>query len=249
MRVKLLTTISFFTYQLSISQTEKLLHGKVVSQNAVLKNVEVINRTAQTSTTTNNLGEFSISAKVNDSLIFFAKDYLFARLKITSKEIETNDLIVNMIPKAEELNEVIVTQKLKPVFLSKEEIKEIKLNSHKSKEGLKIQGFNEVKGSPLDIDFIRLGKEVYNLFKRKEEEQKKETPEIDFRKLITKTCSEDFFTKDLKLNPEEKELFLQFCDADPKSKAILDHPNILATMDFLSIKMDEFKKLKMDVKN
>ena len=53
MKVKLLTTISFFTYQLSISQTEKLLHGKVVSQTLVLKDIEVINKTAKTSTTTN----------------------------------------------------------------------------------------------------------------------------------------------------------------------------------------------------
>ncbi len=60
MRVKLLTTISFFTYQLSISQTDKLLHGKVISENLALKNVEVINKTAKRSTTTNEKGEFSI---------------------------------------------------------------------------------------------------------------------------------------------------------------------------------------------
>jgi len=249
MKVKLLTTISFLTYQISISQTEKLLHGKVVSNNSPLNKVEVINKTAQTSTRTNERGEFSILVKTQDSLIFFAKDYLFARLKITAKEIETNNLIVKMIPKAEELNEVIIAQKLKPVFLSKEDIKEIKLNSHKSKEGLKIQGFNEVKGSPFDMDFIRLGKEVGNLFRKDEEEPKIETPQIDFRKLIATTCNEDLFTKDLRLKLEEKELFLQFCDADPKSKILLQHPNILATMDFLYAKNDEFKKLKTEIKN
>ncbi|MFB9078444.1 hypothetical protein ACFFWB_13680 [Flavobacterium procerum] len=37
MRVKLLATISFFTYQLSISQTEKVLNGKVFSQNIPFK--------------------------------------------------------------------------------------------------------------------------------------------------------------------------------------------------------------------
>jgi hypothetical protein len=66
MNVKLLTTISFFTYQLSISQTEKQLNGKVYSQNILLKNVEVINKTAKTSTRTNELGEFSILANVKD---------------------------------------------------------------------------------------------------------------------------------------------------------------------------------------
>ncbi|WP_431243830.1 hypothetical protein ACQ9BO_04715 [Flavobacterium sp. P21] len=73
MKVKLLTTISFFTYQISISQTEKLLQGKVTSNNIPLNKVEVINRTAKTSTTTNALGEFSILAKAQDSLIFLRK--------------------------------------------------------------------------------------------------------------------------------------------------------------------------------
>jgi len=87
MKVKLLTTISFLTYQVSISQTEKLLHGKVIYQELVLKNVEVINKTAKTSTRTNELGEFSISVKEQDSLLFYSKDYLFTRLKVTLKDL------------------------------------------------------------------------------------------------------------------------------------------------------------------
>ncbi|MEN2414184.1 carboxypeptidase-like regulatory domain-containing protein [Flavobacterium mesophilum] len=250
MKVKLLTTISFFTYQISISQTEKMLHGKVISQNLLLRNVEVINKTAKTSTTTNASGEFSIAVKAQDSLLFFAKDYLFTRLKITAKEIETNNLVVNMIPKAEELNEVVILdKKTTSISLSKEDLNELKLNSHKTKEGLKIQGFNEAKGTPLDADFIRLGKEVYNLFKKGKEESRKELPKIDFRKLIATTCPEDFFIKDLKLNPDEKELFLQFCEADPKSDILLENPNILATMEFLYTKNDVFKKLKNEIKN
>ncbi|KAF2507807.1 hypothetical protein EYY60_17810 [Flavobacterium zhairuonense] len=249
MKVKLLTTISFFTYQISISQTEKLLQGKVTSNNIPLNKVEVINKTAKTSTTTNALGEFSILAKAQDSLIFFAKDHLFTRLKITAKEIGTNNLIVNMIPKAEELDEVIIPNLTsQKVFLTKEDITQIKLNDHKSRPGLKIEGFNEVKGSPLDIDFIYLGKQIYNLLK-KDEETKKETPKIDFRKLIATTCPPDFFTKDLKLNSEEKELFLQFCDADPNSQSLLEHPNVLSTMDFLYAKNEEFKKLNSGIKN
>ena len=110
MKVKLLTTISFFTYQLSISQTEKVLHGKVISQELVLKNVEVINKTAQTSTRTNELGEFSILAKEQDSLLFFSKDYLFTRLKLTLQDLDKNYLIVELDPKAEELDNVIVSR-------------------------------------------------------------------------------------------------------------------------------------------
>ncbi|MNR49068.1 hypothetical protein D3C85_1683950 [compost metagenome] len=78
----------------------------------------------------------------------------------------------------------------------------------------------------------------------KEKEIKPKTPEIDFKKLIATSVSPDFFTKELNLKSEEKELFLEFCDADPKSKTLLQHTNILTTMDFLYAKNDEFKKLK-----
>ncbi|WP_431243828.1 hypothetical protein ACQ9BO_04705 [Flavobacterium sp. P21] len=77
MKVQLLTTISFFTYQLSISQTEKLLNGKVLSENRPLNKVEVINKTSKISTKTNELGEFSILVKAHDSLLFSIKILFF----------------------------------------------------------------------------------------------------------------------------------------------------------------------------
>src|SRR6218665_1180017 len=110
MRVKLLTTISIFTYQLSISQSEKVLNGKVLSQNLPLNKVEVINKTAKTSTRTNELGEFSILVRPKDSLLFFSKDYFFKRLKISQQNIDQNNLVVNMILKPEELDEVLITE-------------------------------------------------------------------------------------------------------------------------------------------
>ena len=240
MIVKLLTTISFFTYQLSISQTEKLLHGKVVSQNNVIKGADVINKTAKTNTTTNDLGEFSIAANVQDSLFFIAKDYFISGLKVTHQNIETSDLIVNMILKPEELNEVVVSNiKFKPIQLTAKEIEEIKLSSGRP------SGFGTIANG---IDFVYIGKKIYAFFE-KEKEIKPKSPEIDFKKLIATAIPSDFFIKDLSLKPEEKELFIEFCDADPKSKTLLEHPNILATMDFLTAKNDEFRKLKTESKN
>jgi hypothetical protein len=249
MKAKLLTTISFFTYQLSISQTEKILKGKVFSETIILKNVEVINKTSKISTTTNEVGEFSILANVKDSLIFFSKGYYFKRLKLTQRDLDNNNFIVNMIIQPLELDEVVVSKiQSKAVWLTKEDIKEIKLNAHKSKEGLSIAGYKEVKGGPLDVDFIMLGKKIHNLLKKKQT-PKTESPKIDFIQLIKSTLNPDFLTKDLKLKPEDKELFIAFCDADPKSKLLLEHPNILYTMDFLYVKNEEFKKLKTEIKN
>jgi len=239
MKVKLLTTISFFTYQLSISQTEKLLKGKVHSETILLKDVEVINKTAQTSTRTNDLGEFTISVKMQDSLIFYSKDYFFTRLKITTKDIENNNLLVNMILKPEELNEVVINQvEFDKVKISADDVADI-LISKKAKDLFWNTGVsdNSIREAPR-ISFPLKGKQ-------------KKTIEVDqrFKKLVMASCSPAFFINDLKIKPEEKELFLDFCDADPRSKKLLDNANVLSTMDFLYAKNTEFQKLKSEPKN
>ena len=99
------------------------------------------------------------------------------------------------------------------------------------------------------MDFTRIGTGLLNLFKNDKEELKKKTSQTDFKKLIAASIPSDFFTRDLKLKPEEKELFIEFCDADPRSKTILEHNNVLTTMDFLYAKNEMFKKLKTETKN
>lgn len=235
MKLKLLTTISFFTYQLSIAQTEKVLHGKVLSQNLALKDVEVINKTAQTSTRTNELGEFSILVKMQDSLIFYSKDYLFTRLKITTKDIENNNLLVNMILKPEELNEVIINKvEFDKVKISADDVADV-LISKNNKDLFWNTGVsdNSIREA-LRVSFPLKGKQRKTL----------EVADDRFKKLVITTCPSDFFLKNLKIKPEEKELFIDFCDSDPKSKTLLENPNVLAVMDFLYTKNEEFKKLE-----
>ena len=77
----------------------------------------------------------------------------------------------------------------------------------------------------------------------KEKEKKKEVPEIKFKTLVNSSLNQDFFQKTLLLKPEETGLFLEFCDADPKSKTVLENANALSLMDFLFEKNVEFKKL------
>lgn len=235
MKVQLLTTISFFTYQLSISQTEKLINGKVLSQNLPINKVEVINKTTKISTKTNELGEFSILVKMQDSLIFYSKDYFFTRLKITTKDIENNNFLVNMILKPEELNEVVINKvKFDKVKIDADDVADV-LISKNAKDLFWNTGVND--GS------IREGLRVSFPLKGKPK-KKIEVVDDRFKKLIMAYCPPDFFIKNLKLKPEEKDLFIDFCDSDPKSKTLLENPNVLTVMDFLYVKNEEFKKLK-----
>ena len=211
----------------------------------MLKNVEVINKTAKTSTRTNELGEFSILAKEHDSLLFFSKDYLFTRLKLTLKDLEKSYFIVEMNPKAEELENVVVSRsvfnktELKKIANNKEEINKIKNRKQFDEVTSKVNVYDgKIKNA---INFS------YPIF---DKPKKKIEPHDDlFKKLIIASCPPEFFLKNLNITSKEKELFLEFCDADPKSKLLLEHPNILATMDFLYVKNEEFKKLNSASKN
>ncbi|MXO03538.1 hypothetical protein [Flavobacterium sp. HBTb2-11-1] len=246
MRVKLLTTISIFTYQISISQTEKVLNGKVLSQNIPLNKVEVINKTAQTSTRTNELGEFSILVRPKDSLLFFSKDYFFKRLKISQENIDQNNIVINMILKPEELDEVLITSIKFPKINTPQEVSDSIALLKASQSLEKYTGVYD--GSIANgMNFMAMGKGLVGLFKKEDatnKKSKKKTPELDFKTFAESTCPLDFFTKDLKLTPDEKALFLDFCEADPQSKIILKQKNLLYTMDFLIAKNEEFKKLK-----
>lgn len=240
MRIKLLTTISIFTYQLSISQNEKLLNGKVLSQNMPLNKVEVINKTAKTSTRTNELGEFSILVRPKDSLLFFSKDYFFSRMKISQQNIHQNNIVVNMILKPEELDEIVITKVSFPKVKMADENSKVVPLPPISNPGVYTGGIAN-GANILDI---------FSLFMKKDNKVKAiKFKELDFKKLAEATVPLDFFTNDLKINSEEKELFLQFCDADPMAETLVKQKNLLYTMDFLHNKNREFKKLNSESKN
>ena len=246
MNVKLLL-VFLFVFHFGFSQTEKLLKGVVSSENFLLENVDVINKNSQKSTTTNDKGEFIIAVKANDSLLVYAKDYHLKRLKISTKQIELNNLQIIMLKKPEELEEVVIekTQNAKFTVDKKyEKDKRDDLAVLKSVEYIKKRTVYE---GTIDngMNLIGVAKKLVGLFVKEKEPAKEPLPEIEFATLAINTCGDKYLTDNLKLKPDEILLFLQFCDVDPKSKKIKDHTNILSMMDFLMVKNNEFQKLKL----
>ena len=245
MKVKLLLVLSLFAYQFAFSQTEKLLKGVVSSDNFLLQNVDVINKNSQKSTKTNDKGEFVVTVKANDSLLFYAKDYYLKRLKVTKEQIGQSNLQVLMIKKPEELDEVVV-EKTHSIKLNKdkkyEQGKRDEIDVINSVESIKKRTVYE---GNIDngMNFIAIGKKILDLFSKEKEPEKEAPPEIEFEIMKKNTCDEKFYLETLKLKPDEIDLFLQFCDTDPKSKALIEHHNVLSMMDFLLAKNIEFQKL------
>jgi hypothetical protein len=243
MKVKLLSTLLFFSSQFSFSQTIK---AKVVFNNYAVPKVEVINVDTKTLTVTDANGDFSIAIKANDVLVFVSKEYELKKIAITPQTITKNNLIVELILQPEELDEVLIT-KIPSIKLSSDaKWEQGKLDQYAVEKAAitpKVVGVN-MGTIENGMNLMRIGGLILKLFiKEKEEVPENKQQKIEFTQLAKSSCDQNFYIETLKLKPEEIALFLQFCDADPKSKTIMDNYNLLSMMDFLSAKNSEFKKL------
>ena len=100
----------FFTTVCTWSQTsnEKILHGKIVADSASVVGIDVVNLGNEKVTVTNNKGEFSILAKADDILVFSSMTLEMKRMLVDEDDLKSETLTIYMIPKINELNEVIV---------------------------------------------------------------------------------------------------------------------------------------------
>ena len=70
--------------QFSFSQERELIQGKVIYRNINVPAANVINNTSQTSTITNDQGEFEIFAKEGDEIIFSSVQYIIRTVRAVS---------------------------------------------------------------------------------------------------------------------------------------------------------------------
>jgi hypothetical protein len=247
MKIKLLSIILLFTYQTSFSQTEKTIKGHIYFENSIVPNVEVINANSKTVTVSDAYGAFSISAKANDLVVFVTKNYELKKVLIDKKILDKTFITVELRLKPEELKEVVIT-KMPAIKLSKdakwEQGKLDKMALEKAAIGPKVLGVYTGKIEN-GMDIMRIGGMILGLFiKEKEEKNMHEVPQIEFTVLAKTSCNQKFYLENLKLKLDEIDLFLQFCDTDPKSKTLTENSNVLSMMDFLTTKNQEFKKLQ-----
>lgn len=86
----------------------KLLYGTISADSASVARIDVVNLNNEKVTRTNPNGEFYIVANEGDVLVFSAVHLEFRRKIISSTDIISGTLTIDMIPKINELEEVIV---------------------------------------------------------------------------------------------------------------------------------------------
>lgn len=99
----------FFVAQLVFSQ-EKVIHGKVTADGNNVEGINVVNLVNEKSVQTDANGEFRILAKEDDLLVLSALSLEYKRKIISADDLKSETIIIAMIPKATQLDEVEVTK-------------------------------------------------------------------------------------------------------------------------------------------
>tara|TARA_R110002033_G_scaffold1394_1_gene12338 strand:+ start:1116 stop:1925 length:810 start_codon:yes stop_codon:yes gene_type:complete len=250
----------FFTVQTIVSQTTEI-SGKVKSEKDV-ENIHVINKTAQLFTVTNSKGEFTISARLNDSIMFTSVQHKTKILVVTEHTISTKTHIVKLEELINELDQVTVGKILTgdlnsdidntegdppinfydvgiPGYTGKIATQsERKFNEATTgPNGQKLKWYSPLTGAiPLNPIINGISGRTKMLKKRVAVERK-----ADLLHKIKTSLSEDFFSI-YKLDENLHADFFYFCEEDPDFELRCQNNSDIQVFEFLKEKLLQYKQ-------
>lgn len=230
-KLVLLITLLFSTLAIAQEVVRTPLRGTVLYRSSNVVNENVINATSEEATITDENGDFLIPVAVGDRLVFTAVNYQLKVVVVTEKIIRNNRLVVEVVEKIQQLEEVVVSPDNQEKFLEmqNEDFKGYEYAIDRSTKVQNIALDRSVNGMQDGLNFANIFKALFKSRKKKGEE----APDIKVSEVLRQVYEDRFFVVDLKLPPERIDDFLLYCDDKIPSNALLRKENEFELIDFL----------------
>ena len=241
----MLKKILFFILiiQFSYSQNRELIQGKVIYRNIDVPAANVINNTAQSSTITNDQGEFEIYAKEGDEIIFSSVQYIIRTVRVNKEILENKRIIVQINQRVRELDEIVVTPEDTQKFLDLKE-EQFKGFDYIADKSTKIQNvLTDNRQVVNGLNFVNIFKLLSSIVDSKSDEEKLN---IIPSEVLPYVLEENFFSGVLELESFEINDFLSKLDSDTKMKNLILEKNQFLIIDYLLNKADTYKNLRVE---
>ena len=241
----MLKKILFFTLiiQFSYSQNRELIQGKVIYRNIDVPAANVINNTAQSSTITNDQGEFEIYAKEGDEIIFSSVQYIIRTVRVNKEILENKRIIVQINQRVRELDEIVVTPEDTQKFLDLKE-EQFKGFDYIADKSTKIQNvLTDNRQVVNGLNFVNIFKLLSSIVDAKSDEEKLN---IIPSEVLPYVLEENFFSVVLELESFEINDFLSKLDSDTEMKYLILEKNQFLIIDYLLNKADTYKNLRVE---
>jgi hypothetical protein len=241
----MLKKILFFILiiQFSYSQNRELIQGKVIYRNIDVPAANVINNTAQSSTITNDQGEFEIYAKEGDEIIFSSVQYIIRTVRVNKEILENKRIIVQINQRVRELDEIVVTPEDTQKFLDLKE-EQFKGFDYLADKSTKIQNvLTDNRQVVNGLNFVNIFKLLSSIVDAKSDEEKLN---IIPSEVLPYVLEENFFSGVLELESFEINDFLSKLDSDTEMKNLILEKNQFLIIDYLLNKADTYKNLRVE---
>ena len=241
----MLKKILFFILiiQFSYSQNRELIQGKVIYRNIDVPAANVINNTAQSSTITNDQGEFEIYAKEGDEIIFSSVQYIIRTVRVNKEILENKRIIVQINQRVRELDEIVVTPEDTQKFLDLKE-EQFKGFDYIADKSTKIQNvLTDNRQVVNGLNFVNIFKLLSSIIDAKSDEEKLN---IIPSEVLPYVLEENFFSGVLELESFEINDFLSKLDSDTEMKNLILEKNQFLIIDYLLNKADTYKNLRVE---
>ncbi|MCX2719246.1 hypothetical protein [Lentiprolixibacter aurantiacus] len=230
--LSLVFIFSFFANQ-SFAQDEdrRILRGKVLYRNSNVVNENVINTTTEMATITNERGEFAISVKEGDELVFTSLNYQIRILTVTREILDNNRLVIEVNEKVTELDEVTVSPENQKRFLElrNEEFKGYEYETDPTTKVVNIAEDPTVRGMQDGLNFVNIFKALF--MSKKDAAPQGRTLKVS--EVLRQIYDDQFFVADLQLPQDKIDDFLIYCDDKLPSQSLLQRSNEFELIDFL----------------
>ena len=229
--------------QFSYSQNRELIQGKVIYRNIDVPAANVINNTAQSSTITNDQGEFEIYAKEGDEIIFSSVQYIIRTVRVNKEILENKRIIVQINQRVRELDEVVITPDDTQKFLDLKE-EQFKGFDYIADKSTKIQNvLTDNRQVVNGLNFVNIFKLLSSIVDAKSDEEKLN---IIPSEVLPYVLEENFFSRVLELESFEIIDFLSKLDSDTEMKNLILEKNQFLIIDYLLNKADIYKNLRVE---
>ena len=233
------------------SQEDTRVNGTVINGDTSqpLENVNIVNLNQVKGSSTNELGEFEIPAKVNDTLHFSYLGFKSIKVRVTNDWINFGNANIIMTELALALEEVVVNQ-LKLTGYLEVDIKQVVIqdNFRYSISGLSTTGYEAGNQSPSAVNKV-LGAIfnpadfLYNVFGKKPKELrklKKMKQDDEIRNLLASRFDREMLMALLQVNRVDLDQIVSQCNY---SSNFIQVANDLQILDAISECYEEYKVL------
>ncbi|WP_457610834.1 carboxypeptidase-like regulatory domain-containing protein [Lutibacter sp.] len=205
------------------------ISGKIISNNKVVSNINILNLNTKLGTVSNDIGEFEITVTENDTVLFSSIQYQTLKILITKNSIETKNLRVYLTPLVNILNEIFLESLTGNLDIDIKSVPKdtlpkhnftLKLSDLSKKLGPDIHGFLKAPNAQNMTDPIKMrgmrgggGATLPDFRMIKKRKLKRELlKKKEFPSKIKKELGLDFFTKNLKIPKEKINNFIGYCE-------------------------------------